>query len=175
LATMSGTPDRKSAQSKTFTFTDFLNKLKHDSSSYLVKEMKVFADEFAASAPAPDEESSALSCMERIETKVMHSTQWKGCSEEELENSKEGIEKYLMTKIYARAWCPSDIEIQKDAALTSKMDLLRELITAEHLDIPAPFQNEQAFQMARTEILRVNNYKAPRDKLTCVINWCVVH
>eukprot|EP01052_Picozoa_sp_SAG31_P057807 SAG31_NODE_17311_length_675_cov_72.708333_1_plen_172_part_00 len=158
-------------QKGAFTFTEFLTKLKHESSATVAKDLKRFSDEFNASPYKEDEESRVLEFMDHMNGKVARSPQWKASTPDEIENAKEGIEKYLMTKIYARAWCPTDQELQRDAALTAKMDMLRELITADHFDIPKAFQKKEAFDMATTELLRVNNYKAPRDKLTCVVNW----
>lgn len=155
-----------------FTFTDFLTKLKHDNSAPLTKDMKKFSDDFNSSPHSETEDVRVLEFMEQMDGKVARSPQWKAASDDELENSREGIEKYLMTKIYNRAWSPTDEEAQRDATLMAKMDMLRDLITADHFDIPKQYQKEEAFQMATTELLRVNNYKAPRDKLTCVVNWC---
>merc|ERR1712054_468493 len=43
-----------------------------------------------------------------------------------------------------------------------------------HLDIKPELNNEAHLDLARAEILKINAYKAPRDKLVCILNACKV-
>lgn len=39
---------------------------------------------------------------------------------------------------------------------------------------PEPYRCEESWLMARRELLKMGQYKAPRDKLVCVLNCCRV-
>lgn len=43
-----------------------------------------------------------------------------------------------------------------------------------HLDIPNDPHNRTYFEFAQTELLKINSYRAPRDKLICILNCCIV-
>ncbi|KAJ1932070.1 hypothetical protein EC988_009579, partial [Linderina pennispora] len=60
-----------------------------------------------------------------------------------------------------------------DRVLREKVSLFR-WIKEEHLDIPRSPQNSAFLQFAKTELLKMNNFKSPRDKVICVLNCCTV-
>jgi len=47
-------------------------------------------------------------------------------------------------------------------------------IRPEHLDIPEEHYNESSWALAQTELCKMNQYKAPKDKLVCLLNCCRV-
>lgn len=57
----------------------------------------------------------------------------------------QGLEKYLMTKLFSRAFAPLPEEIEHDQKLTEKIGMLQQFIRPEHLDIPANFRNESSW------------------------------
>jgi hypothetical protein len=57
----------------------------------------------------------------------------------------QGLEKYLMTKLFARAFAPVPEEVEHDQRLSEKMGMLQQFIRPEHLDIPPSFQNESSW------------------------------
>lgn len=57
----------------------------------------------------------------------------------------QGLEKYVMTKLFPRAFCPSTEETEVDEQLSDKISRLQQFIRPEHLDIPANFQNESSW------------------------------
>lgn len=99
---------------------------------------------------------------------------WRGASEEELEASGEGLEKYLTTKLYPNIFAVVNEERTLDDVLGRRIAALRTFIRPEHLDIPECFRVEASLALARNELVKVNNFKAPRDKLVCVLNTCRV-
>lgn len=99
---------------------------------------------------------------------------WRGASEEELEASGEGLEKYLTTKLYPNIFAVINEERTLDDVLGRRIAALRTFIRPEHLDIPECFRVEASLALARNELVKVNNFKAPRDKLVCVLNTCRV-
>ena len=66
--------------------------------------------------------------------------------------------------------------IYLDAELTRRICALASFVTASHLDVPAELESAQsrAWAAAATQLARVDEYRAPRDKMVCVVNACNV-
>ncbi|CAN6466966.1 unnamed protein product [Victoria cruziana] len=79
-----------------------------------------------------------------------------------------------MTKLYSRAFASVPEEVKHDEELSEKMALIQQFIRPENLDIQPNFQNETSWLLAQKEIQKINMYKAPRDKLVCILNCCKV-
>lgn len=76
-----------------------------------------------------------------------------------------------MTKLYSRTFGISSLDQERDELLTQRMTALA-FIQPNHLDIPEAYCNENSWVLAQRELLRINTYKAPRDKLVCILNCC---
>lgn len=103
-----------------------------------------------------------------------------GTAADVLDMAREGLEKLVMTKLYEhtfRAVTSNDSALDRELAL--KMRYFR-WVRAEHLDIPMAYRSvldsattlETALAPAMRELGQMNRYKAPRDKLVCVMNCC---
>lgn len=99
-------------------------------------------------------------------------TAWRGASEDELDASGEGLEKYLMTKLYPQTFAVMTDDRRVDALLSRRIAALSSFVRPEHLDIPEHFRVEASWLLAQNELIKVNNFKAPRDKLVCILNTC---
>ena len=97
---------------------------------------------------------------------------WRGASEGDLEASGEGLEKYLMTKLHPSTFAVTPDDQRADWLLSRRVAALRTFIRPEHLDIPERFRVEASLRLAEDELVKVNLFKAPRDKLVCVLNTC---
>lgn len=66
-------------------------------------------------------------------------------------------------------------DVERDAVIAQKMRIYG-WIKEEHLDIqPVTGEKSQKFlAMAQKELLKINTYRAPRDKVICVLNTCKV-
>ncbi|KAM4110241.1 hypothetical protein ACB094_03G179800 [Castanea mollissima] len=82
----------------------------------------------------------------------------------------KGLEKYVMTKLFSWtfAYAPEDAKI--DCEVSEKICLLQTFLKPEHLDIPAVLHNEASWLLAEKELQKINNFKAPREKLLCIMN-----
>ncbi|OMJ10272.1 Vacuolar protein sorting-associated protein 9a [Smittium culicis] len=114
---------------------------------------------------------------------------WKNMDSKDRDNAKEGVEKLIMNKIYPfiqknslfifnflthSCFSPqSTDDSAKDKVLRKKISLFR-WIKESHLDIPTCAQNNSFIQFARAELVKMNEFKSPRDKLICVLNCCTV-
>ncbi|KAK9081892.1 hypothetical protein Syun_030729 [Stephania yunnanensis] len=79
-----------------------------------------------------------------------------------------------MTKLYTRVFASVPEDVKCDERLSEKMALLQQFVRPENLDIKPTFQNETSWLLAQKELQKINMYKAPRDKLGCILNCCRV-
>ncbi|CAG8667685.1 28425_t:CDS:2, partial [Gigaspora margarita] len=104
---------------------------------------------------------------------------WRNASDAEFENAKEGMEKLVMNRLYKLTFSPAikgpvtTDDRERDEILQQKIQIFR-WVKEEHLDITHADHNEQYFEFAKNELLKINFFKAPRDKLICILNCCKV-
>ncbi|KAL6179566.1 hypothetical protein ACLB2K_051079 [Fragaria x ananassa] len=154
---------------------DFLERMRQPSASDFVKSIKSFIVSFSNDARDPERDSAAVqSFFAQMEVDFRVHPLWAGCSEEELDSAGEGLEKYVMTKLFTRVFASLPDDVNLDNILHEKMALVQQFIRPENLDIKPAFQNETSWLLAQKELQKINMYKAPRDKLVCILNCCKV-
>ncbi|XP_052149117.1 vacuolar protein sorting-associated protein 9A [Oryza glaberrima] len=154
---------------------DFLERMRQPSAADFVKSIKGFIVTFSNRAPDPEHDSAAVQeFLENMEGAFRAHTPWAGSSEEELESAGEGLEKYVMTKLFNRVFASVPEDVKSDEELFEKMSLLQQFIRPENLDIKPEYQSETSWLLAQKELQKINMYKAPRDKLACILNCCKV-
>jgi len=110
---------------------------------------------------------------------------WKNASEEEFDNAMEGMEKLVMNQLYQYTFSPAIAttlpkrplttdDLERDRVLSQRISLFSSWIQEKHLDIPVAEGSKGFIMFAQQELLKINHYKAPRDKLICVLNCCKV-
>ncbi|KAK9758208.1 hypothetical protein RND81_01G215500 [Saponaria officinalis] len=157
------------------TWQDFLERMRHPSAAEFVKAIKSFIVSSANSPPDPEKDSAAVQqFLSNMEAAFRAHPLWAGCSDEELESAGEGLEKYVMTKLYNRVFASVPDDVKADEQLFEKMALVQQFIRPENLDIKSTFQNESSWLLAQKELQKINMYKAPREKLACILNCCKV-
>lgn len=156
------------------TFQNFLEKMRHPSASELVKSVKSFISSFGSGGVVDAEADSARiqEFLTTTEGAFRGHPAWRGASDDELDASGEGLEKYLMTKLHPSTFAVTGDDKRADKHLARRAAALRTFIRPEHLDIPAHFRVETSWRLAEEELAKVNHFKAPRDKLVCVLNTC---
>ena len=70
----------------------------------------------------------------------------------------QGLEKYLMTKIYAKTFAVSELDRERDQALYLRMKALK-FVKPEHLDLPPSYKGMEAITRAQEQLAKINNYK----------------
>lgn len=149
--------------------------MRQPSAADFVKAIKSFIVSFSNNAPDPERDSAAVQeFLANMEMAFRAHPLWAGCSEEELESAGEGLEKYVMTKLYTRVFASVPDDSKLDEQLFEKIGLVQQFIRPEQLDIKPTFQNETSWLLAQKELQKINMYKAPRDKLVCILNCCKV-
>ena len=129
---------------------------------------------------------------------------WREVSDAEFDNAKEGMEKLVMNRLYAQTFSPAitpmsmppsrgrsrrqdqeklhgpgrrgqhQEDVERDEVLAQKFRIYA-WIKEEHLDIPpVGDKGERFLRLAQQELLKIKGYRAPRDKVICVLNCCKV-
>lgn len=152
-------------------FHDFLDRMRNPAAADLVRSIKSFIIDLSSKPSNPENDSKSVQdFMTSMEETFKDHPLWAGATLEELESAGEGLEKYLMTKLYPRTFASLPEEAEHDQRVYEKMYLLQQFIRPEHLDIPPKFQNETSWLLAQKEIQKINSYKNPRDKLVSILN-----
>ena len=60
----------------------------------------------------------------------------------------------------------------RDEALGRRIGAMREIVTAQNLDVAETAHAAASWALAESELGKMNQFKAPRDKLVCVLNTC---
>ena len=168
------------ASTAPLTFTDFLEKMRAPAAMDLVRGIKSFISDMlkaSSSSSSSDPEADGNKVQDflsRSEQAFQHHPLWADSSYEELEAAGEGLEKYLLTKLYGRCFGVAAEDKERDELLNWRMGALQGFLKPEHLDIPEKYRNEQSWTLAQKELRKINTYKAPRDKLVCILNCCRV-
>ncbi|SJM87952.1 related to Vacuolar protein sorting-associated protein 9 [Zygosaccharomyces bailii] len=122
-----------------------------------------------------------------IYDKYNHHKPFSELEESRLRNAQEGLEKLIMGKLYGRCFSPcletlgNDLDdghkqdLADDCNLRSKSREYR-FISPEELDIPNVLSEKlnKLVGLSGRELNKMNHFKAPRDKMICVLNSCKV-
>mmetsp|Transcript_17886 Transcript_17886/g.46713 ORF Transcript_17886/g.46713 Transcript_17886/m.46713 type:complete len:471 (+) Transcript_17886:281-1693(+) len=162
----------------TFNFQQFLETMKDKSAIDIVTEIKGFIAEYNVQRLLPDQFVAKIrTFLEETGDKLARHELWRNASEEELDNAKEGLEKYMMNKMYKVCFQPAmSDDASEDQSLSDRLAMLG-FVKPEHLDIKCNLGEPDCASMverARKELCRMNDYKAPRDKMVCVLNCCKI-
>mmetsp|Transcript_8577 Transcript_8577/g.24637 ORF Transcript_8577/g.24637 Transcript_8577/m.24637 type:complete len:769 (-) Transcript_8577:204-2510(-) len=160
--------------SSPLTFTDFLEKMKDPRAADLVRSIKAFIASFKTLDVNVELYGEKVQeFLHTADVSFRSHPLWSGSNEAELDAAGEGLEKYIMTKLYDKCFRLSAEDREGDEVLSLHMRAL-EFIRPEHLDIPDYFRNDAQWTLAQKELQKINSYKAPRDKLICILNCCRV-
>lgn len=112
---------------------------------------------------------------------------FKSLDPSKIQNAQEGIEKLIMGKLYSKCFSPNIninlIKLHDD----HKQDILQDIelkkkileysfISPHNLEVPQNISSkfDHFVKIASNELNKINNYRAPRDKMICVLNCCKV-
>jgi hypothetical protein len=171
---------------KPFDFQRFLDQLRHKSADPIARYVKSFLNEFNKRTWTTNEQVKIISDFRAfIASKMAVCAPFSTLSDHELTNALEGMEKLIMNRLYTKTFSPEIPPNQRDD--THEEDILRDKVLDEkmriwhwiegrHLDLADRFlRNGEAFvKLASDELVKINHYRAPRDKVICVLNCCKV-
>lgn len=187
-----------------FDFHRFLEQLKHKSADPVAKFLRSFLTEFGKKEWMVHEQVKIIGdFLAFISVKMAQCDVWRDVSETEFDNAKEGVEKLVMNRLYYQTFSPAippatqpprvrgkgrdpekslvsgrrgqhQEDVERDEILAQKIRIYS-WVREEHLDIPPVGPNGERFlKLAQQELLKIKSYRAPRDKVICVLNCCKV-
>jgi len=169
----------------------FYSKLKSPKAADIRKSLTNFVVQFSNSVPTTiDQQGLTIqNYTKELENWILSHPLWVNASEPEIEGIRDGIEKYIMTKLFYCTFSParlgglepSDgnivnelglIPTEEDLKLYKHIFILG-FLEPHHLDIQLS-ANDPRVNQAITELKKINTYKTPRDKIVCIYNCCKV-
>ncbi|GJJ70312.1 Rab5 GDP/GTP exchange factor [Entomortierella parvispora] len=156
-----------------FDFHKFLEQMRHRSAIPITRYFQSFLKEFDRKPWTVNEQIKIIhDFLDFITGKMEMCDLWKNTTDQEFENVKEGMEKLVMNRLFAYTFSPSTTDdAERDEVLTQKVRIFR-WVRESHLDIPDSPHNEAYLNNAQAELKKINSYKAPRDKVICILNCC---
>nr|CAD1818155.1 unnamed protein product [Ananas comosus var. bracteatus] len=156
-------------------FYGFLNRLRRPGAADLVGAVKSFLVSFSLYAPDAESDSRRVQdFLLTMERTIKQHPLWANTPDEEIDSAIEGLEKYVMTKLFDRTFGSSTEDAKLDVEISEKIRLLQHFVKPDHLDVPIDLQNEASWLFAVKELQKINAFKAPREKLLCIMNCCQV-
>ncbi|KAI5466018.1 hypothetical protein BGZ63DRAFT_420542 [Mariannaea sp. PMI_226] len=187
-----------------FDFHRFLEQLRNKKADPVARYLKSFLFEFGKRQWMVHEQVKIISdFLAFIANKMALCDVWRDVSDAEFDNAREGMEKLVMNRLYTQTFSPAimppkpipgakpkrkggDIpmgpgrrgqhqeDAERDDILTQKINIYG-WVREEHLDIPPVGESGRRFlKLAQQELLKIKSYRAPRDKIICVLNCCKV-
>ncbi|OAA69226.1 guanine nucleotide exchange factor Vps9 [Akanthomyces lecanii RCEF 1005] len=187
-----------------FDFHRFLEQLRNKKADPVARYLKSFLTEFAKRQWMVHEQVKIISdFLAFIANKMMLCEVWRDVSDAEFDNAREGMEKLVMNRLYSQTFSPAipppkpvpgarpkkrggelpmgpgrrgqhQEDVERDDIVTQKINIYG-WIKPEHLDIPKIEDSGRKFlKLAQQELLKIKSYRAPRDKIICVLNCCKV-
>jgi len=127
---------------------------------------------------APDEKVQLVDKFLEYLFKSMDSDPvWQMASEEVVDHSRLVLERAVMSQVYMIALFPNgDVDVLRDKVLSQHVARLSRVVTLSHKDlrIPKMYHSEAPWPSAQEEILTINAYKTPKEKVQCVLRTCTI-
>ncbi|CBX94076.1 hypothetical protein LEMA_P037500.1 [Plenodomus lingam JN3] len=185
-----------------FDFHRFLEQLRHRTADPVAKFLRSFLFEFGKKQWMVHEQVKIISdFLEFISKKMAQCEVWRTVSDAEFDNAREGMEKLVMNRLYTQTFSPAipppepssprkgrrrqdppgpgrrgqhQEDVERDEVLAQKIRIYK-WVNESHLDIkPVGGKGRKFLHLAQQELLKIKSYRAPRDKIICILNCCKV-
>jgi hypothetical protein len=192
IASPSGSESPRKDKDPSFNFQKFLDQMKSRGAEPLGKYVRSFLSNFTKRTFTVNDQVKIINdFLSFIATKMRETDIWRNATEEEFDNAMEGMEKLVMNRLYEYTYTPclplltpprpvTADDLERDRVLSQRIALFS-WVRPRHLDIPELESdnndgngNTGFLEFAQQELCKVNHYKAPRDKLICILNCCKV-
>ncbi|WWD19140.1 hypothetical protein CI109_103598 [Kwoniella shandongensis] len=177
-----GSSSGQEPQEPSFNFSGFLKDLKLKSADPIARYLKSFLSNFAKKPFTVNEQVKLIhDFLAFISEKMGQVEPWKSQSQAEFENAMEAMEKLVMNRLYNYTFTPQLVpsqpittdDLERDAVFSQRVRLFG-WVREKHLDVPEGEASQGFLGFAEQELLKINHYKAPRDKMVCILNCCKV-
>lgn len=186
--------ERYQQSHKPFDFQTFLSHLRKESADPIVRYIRSFLISF-------NKQSHTFTSVQKVKiindfktfmNEKFHLYEpFASMDDVDLENSREGLEKLIMNRLYEHCFSPGtakqfvgDIpeeindDLRKDSEFCLKLEQFS-WVNGTHLDVDISDintlnDNFNFIDYAIKELNKINNYRAPRDKIICILNSCKI-
>ncbi|KAL6638247.1 hypothetical protein ACP70R_025819 [Stipagrostis hirtigluma subsp. patula] len=156
-------------------FYDFLDRMRRPAAADLFRSIKSFLVSFSFHEPSAEEDGRKVQAfLAEMEGAIRDHPLWANATGQEIDHALEGLEKFIMTKLFDRTFGSSAEDAMADMEISEKIGLLQQFVKPHHLDIPKVLHNEASWLLAVKELQKINSFKAPREKLLCIMSCCQV-
>ena len=153
--------------------------MKDPLASTLVKRLKAIVTSVTSRPPPPNDQLAAISRdvhtqLHALTSQLPQHPLFARTSREELVNAQESMEKFVLSKLHTTLYYPNNPAsplLQRNRAFYAKCRALSWL-HGRHLELPDGKQEAAVWREAGLELRRMTEYKAPKDKLVCLLNAC---
>ncbi|KAH8833213.1 hypothetical protein DL96DRAFT_1585229 [Flagelloscypha sp. PMI_526] len=172
-------------EAPTFDFQKFLEQMNLRSAEPVSKYLKSFLSNFSKRTFTVNDQIKIINdFLNFIAARMRECDPWRKASDAEFDNAIEGMEKLVMNRLYDFTFTPQLLRTNPPRPVTTD-DLERDRVLAQrialfgwieerHLDVPEGEGSKGFLAFAQQELLKLNHYKAPRDKVICILNSCKV-
>lgn len=191
--------ERYQQSHKPFDFQIFLNHLKKKSADPIVRYIRSFLVSFsrqASTLTVPQMIVAVRQFQDFLGDKFTVYEPFASMDAVDLENSGEGVEKLIMNRLYDYCFSPQAVkkfgpnapasvfdDVREDEAFASQVEKFS-WVLGIHLDVDideiAKRKHETSkdsmdyLDHAIDQLNKMNSYRAPRDKIICILNACKI-
>ncbi|XP_071507059.1 GTPase-activating protein and VPS9 domain-containing protein 1-like [Diadema antillarum] len=136
-----------------------------------------FINDFKALTAADEKTHLVKYFLATLNSWIQQDPIWQAASDTQKQDAEVATERAIMSRIYKLALYPNgDGDILRDQVLQQHIHRLAKVVTASHkaLLIPEKYRRESPWPAAQAEILNINAYKTPKDKVQCVLRCCTI-
>lgn len=154
----------------------FFEKMKHRKAADLVQGIKAFVAQFTETPPQdPGRQQEVVrNFLQVSEDRIRNHALWHNASEGELEEMSEALERFVLSKLYRVIFATKGSDLELDERLQRRIAEVAWL-EPRHLDIALDLSHrgtQRVLALAVEQLRGWNAFKAPRDKMVCILNAC---
>ncbi|PKI84796.1 hypothetical protein MVES1_000875 [Malassezia vespertilionis] len=167
-----------------FDFNRFLEQMKHPSAVPINEYVRSFFRGFTKRPYKLAEQVKLIfDFLDFITDRMARTSVWLNLPPSEFEHATEAMEKLVMNRLYPYTFSPAIAlegrwgvqtnDLERDEIIAQRIQLF-DWVNESHLDVPHGAHSARFYDFAVQELNKVNQYKAPRDKIICILNSCKV-
>lgn len=166
-----------------YSYQQFLERLKHHSAQVVVNDIRDLVNQFPANLTRPQAAKRIHSFLSQVTPRLLAVEAFSSpdLADTAQELAGEGLEKFVLLKLYKLLFRHSPSDLREDDRVDTVIETSRSAgAKSQHASLlNAMAQLEQThrgvFSAAASELHKVDQYRAPRDKLNCFVNaFCLL-
>mmetsp|Transcript_7209 Transcript_7209/g.15707 ORF Transcript_7209/g.15707 Transcript_7209/m.15707 type:complete len:743 (-) Transcript_7209:269-2497(-) len=165
-------PDAEAPKPKS-SYAQFCDMLRHPSAKPVILWIRNFVTKFPEGETRLEAADRAQRFLSLVEQRMFSDiVVFAAESDEEgIARAEEGLEKMVFGRLYPKIFATDPQDIAADVKLHRQITALS-WVELQHLGVPAV--EPSLLPRAISELRSMDDYKAPRDKLICILNACRV-